>query len=687
MPATMTMKNTRRPARLSIWLAGLALAVTLAAAAEDSPVKTAPLRLRIEPAQNSAWPADLGAVEIAPCLNSPGPFGVFTAAGKAVAFQDYWSANGEPTRIRFDTSGGATSYYICFATNLPPAPGGWKPEAGVFVETRPCTKQPVNTFPQISHLLNTAGPPEGRNYLPDIFLGMNPFGPSSFYVASFTGWLRVSNPGDFRFATLSTDASWLQIDGQTVAEWLGEHGSQGGRRGQHSGDLQLRAGLHRLDYTQIQFDGEAAAEAAWQPPGASHFEVIPAGAFVPVARFRVANCESATEPELLYFESRTVGHCALDDAMALRVHFRVADNHQRRDYRWHFDDGTEARGMNVDHFFPQPGLRNVTLEAWESDRCVATNTVRVRVAPDWLQRDWWRDDIFNDAKNDFLHRDLNRTPPRDLAAMINLADRADDRELLTRAGEAMVKRADEFNTPADGIIFYKLAVSFEHQADAGDALAEKSFRLALTAERGSSYIAEKVKLRLADLLIHWSGNFDEAEKLLAGISGSNLTGDEQRLKQLLQGDLLLARGKVEGARNKYLAVSGRLDRKTTDATAAARLESASILIEHEQFDDAQDALDRLTFEIPAERMALEVGLLKIQLALAHKEFQRAFTGCRVLAPVAENEPRQSELLYDTIESGLALGKADDARRALAQLLKDFPYSESAAKAKDKWPQQ
>jgi predicted Zn-dependent protease len=175
--------------------------------------------------------------------------------------------------------------------------------------------------------------------------------------------------------------------------------------------------------------------------------------------------------------------------------------------------------------------------------------------------------------------------------------------------------------------------------------------------------------------------------LLGGIAGNILTGDERRLQRLLQADLWLARGKIEAARNQYLAAGGRLDRKTADATAAARLESASILIEHDQFDDAQEALDRLAFEIPIERMALEVGLLKIKLALAHKEFQRAFTGCRLLAPVAENEPRQSELLYDTIESGLALGKKDDARRSLTQLLKSFPYSESAAKAKAQWPQQ
>ena len=153
--------------------------------------------------------------------------------------------------------------------------------------------------------------------------------------------------------------------------------------------------------------------------------------------------------------------------MAVSVHFRVAVNFPHRDYRWRFDDGTDATGMTPEHFFPQPGLRNVTLEAWEIGLCVATNTVRVRIAPNWLQRDWWRDDIFDDAKNNFLHRDLGRTPPRDLAAIITLADRADDRELLTRAGESMVRRAEEFITTADGVIFYKLGLSFEHQGDAG----------------------------------------------------------------------------------------------------------------------------------------------------------------------------------------------------------------------------
>jgi len=117
---------TRRPfpAGISGWLAGLMCLVALAAGAQDSPVQTAPLRLRLELAPNSAWPADVGTVDVLPCGVDPGPFGVFTAGGRPVAFQTYWSASGEPNRIRFDTSGGARVYYLCHDAQLPAAPGG-----------------------------------------------------------------------------------------------------------------------------------------------------------------------------------------------------------------------------------------------------------------------------------------------------------------------------------------------------------------------------------------------------------------------------------------------------------------------------------------------------------------------------------------------------------------------------------
>jgi TolA-binding protein len=642
------------------------------------------MRLRIERISGTDWPAKVGVVDIAPCLSSPGRVGVFDAGGKAVGFQTIWSAQGEATRLCFDASSGATACQVCFGANLAGATGGWQPEAGVLLETRPCRADlPIDTAPHIARVLSTAGAPSGCDYVPNIFLGANPFGPSTDYVATFNGWFKAPKEGRYTFATASDNASYLEVDHRDVARWLGIHDAWGGTHGEHSGTIVLAAGLHQLSYVQIQLKGPAAAVAAWKPPGREHIELMPPSAFVPVARFHATRFQCApAAAEQLYFDWRTEDHCALGGAMFVRARFRVVDNSQGRAYRWHFDDGSEEAGPSPRHFFPQPGLRQVTLEALRNGVVTATNSLRLRIVPAWEQRDWWRDDIFAEAKSDFLRRDLVLMPARDLIAVADLAERADDPELLRRTGEILIKRQSEYTAPASAWTFYKVGLAFEHQGDSGDALAGKSFRLALAPQRAVPAMGDEAKLHLAALLLHCSGDLDEAGKMLGAISGGLPGADERRLWRLLQGDLLLARGKNEAARKQYAAAGEK--QAVGNIARAARLESAAILLEHGQWDDAQQALDRLQLERPLERMSLDTGLLALNLALGRKEFQRAFTDGQTLLAVAGEDPRQSEILYTVVEAGLALGRQEEAQRAIAHLLKDFPYSEAAAKAKDRW---
>jgi tetratricopeptide (TPR) repeat protein len=679
------MKNLTRALILMPALFGAVLEER-PACAQNNPVATAPMRLRIERIAGTDWPAKVGVVEIAPCLGSPGGLGVFDAAGKPLAFQIFWSAQGEATKVRFDASGGDSARYVCFGPDLPAAGGSWKPAAGVFLETRPCRADlPIETAPQVTRLLNAAGGVAGCDYVPNVFLGANPFGPSTYYTATFNGWFIVPSAAPYTFATASDDASFLEVDNRTVASWLGIHGAQDGARGEHSGTLALSAGPHLLSYVQIQRDGASAAVAAWKPPGRGRIEVMPPSAFEPVARFEAAGFECAAGgAERIYFDWRAEDHCAMGRAVFVRVQFRVVDNGQGRDYRWHFDDGSEAAGAHPRHFFPQPGLRQVTLEARQKGVVVAANSVRVRIDPVWQQLDWWREDVFNQAKNDFLRRDPALMPAHDLLDVLDLAGRVEDMELLMRYGETLIQRQEEFNTPAYDAIFYKLGTVFQHQGDAGDALAEKAFRLALAPERFVPANSDPAKLRMAALLIHCSGELDEAGKVLGGISGGLLNAEEKKLWRLLQGDLLLARGKNDLARTQYAALSEKQPAGPWDAARAARLESAAILLEHGRWEDAQTALDRLQLDMPLERMSLDTGLLALNLKLGRKEFRRAFADGQTLLSVAGEDPRQSEILYALVESGLALGKQEAAQKALGRLLKEFPYSEAAAKAKGRW---
>jgi hypothetical protein len=155
----------------------------------------------------------------------------------------------------------------------------------------------VNTLEQVGRLV-AASEVQGRSLVPDIFQGMNPHGPSSYYLALFDGWFNARQEGMYEFATVSSGASYLQIDGRLVAQWLGRHDPHGGRRGEHGGRLSLKPGAHRIDYLQVQFDGGPAAVAAWRPPRQERLDVMPPSAFLPLARFRAASFEAApSSPE------------------------------------------------------------------------------------------------------------------------------------------------------------------------------------------------------------------------------------------------------------------------------------------------------------------------------------------------------------------------------------------------------
>jgi TolA-binding protein len=83
-------------------------------------------------------------------------------------------------------------------------------------------------------------------------------------------------------------------------------------------------------------------------------------------------------------------------------------------------------------------------------------------------------------------------------------------------------------------------------------------------------------------------------------------------------------------------------------------------------------------------MSMEAGLIRLRLSLKRKEYQRTFTTARVLLSANPKDPQRGEVLYDLAQAGYALGKTNQARQAVLELLRDFPFSEPAARAKDQW---
>lgn len=670
------------------WLEwGMFLGFASLCAAQPWSAPTATARLRLEKTPGSAWPASAGTIEIWPGPPDANYMSVYTADGAPVNTQTYWSAGDEPAKMLVNTSSGKTVYFLYFDKNPPPSLPAWRPEVGLLLETRGCKNLPANTWPQLRILMKSATSISGRSYVPNIFQGINPHGPSAYYLAFYNGLFNAPQAGEYGFATVSTDASYLSIDGRLVAEWLGRHGPGGGRQGEHNGTISLTAGKHRIEYVQAQFDGAPAAVAAWKPPGRARYEVMPAGAFEPVANLQATAYEtSPTQPETLYLEWQNAAHSIVDSLGVYQVRFHVLANRPRA-YRWTFDDGGSIKGgASAQHLYLGPGHRQVTVEAYEGTTLVGNLKTTIVAHPHWAQHNEWRQDLYDQAHQELLGRDLSNLTSTDLLTLLELSDRVDDAELNYYAGIIFLKRQQEFNAPGHAVVYYKLGLNCEHRGDQGNQQAEQAWRLALGLSRGAPKLSEKAKLRLADLLVHSQGKLDEAATLLSSIATAVLTEEERRLARLLVGDLLAAQGKLEEAGKVYASLSAKPARpgENADIQHRAKLESAEIFFHRGDYATAERILDQMQVENPEDRLALEVQLPLLDIYLSRKEFQRTLLACQRLLQTEAGKPHESELLLDLAEAAFALDKKTEAREAVAKLIRNYPYSESAARAKDRW---
>ena len=655
------------------------------------PVPSAIARFRLERSPGSPWPATVGTVTIWPCKLKGAYVSAFTAEGRRVGVESYWSSGDDPSKFHLDTSSGATAYDLYYSREPGPPLGGWKPEAGVLLETRNCRNLPVERWEDFRRALGSSTVTYGRTHVPNVFLGLNPEGPSYYYSAVFSGFFMAPKDGVYEFATASDDASYLEVNGRMVAQWLGRHGPHGGLYGEHKGKVQLSAGRNRLEYVHIQLDGGAAALAAWKPPGQERFEVMPPSAFLPVARLQVTGFTPAEESAPpAYAEWESVEHCVAGESALVKVKLAIAAQARGRrtghTYRWTFDDGAIAEGTTVQHLFPRPGRRSVNLEVWQGGSRVGTNTWTINVEPRWEQLEEWRPSLYDEFRRALLSGGLRTMPTADLVGALQLANRELDRELVAAAAPTLVKRAAEASSLAPAALWFDIGLTLEHQGDTGAALARTAFQSALNRSAAKTALHERAKLHLAEHLLNSADQAQEALALLNSVVGALLEEAERRQSSALIGEALFAQGKTDEARRWLAGLGTKGAKQATEPGLGltARLEAVELLAAKQDWESAAAALDHLQAEVPISCLSVDAGLVRIRLALEQKENHRAFVLGRRLAPLAEGHRRAGDLLLALAQAGFAIGRTNEATAAAERLVREFPNSEPAAKAKAEW---
>ena len=582
-----------------------------------------------------------------------------------------WSAAGQPTDVLFDASAGTP---ITITTGVVGS-AAWDPPDGLILETRLRAEGDISTWGGFQQVWKDSSPVQGRSVVPHVFDGLNRHGPHDDFCSLYSGWLRVDQAGDYVIATVSDDGSWLFIDDRAVCEWPGWHGPDEGLRGKFSATVPLTAGRHRFRYGHVQGTGGTIAEAAWKPPGADRFQVIPPEAFGLVNRYRVDRV--ATEAEA--FSWALEGHSRIDEEVLVTLRLRTVAN---QSVRWRI---TAADAAGDEIVAEGPDVRvPLSPGRWRVQGGAVVRTVLI--TPVWAQIDDWDDTRWAAQRAELVNR-RETLPLSLLTSGMRMAKVLDDGELTTRLGESLVSRlaAKRIHvSPGSGDdlgwIAQRLQASDVRRYDAAAAV----FAAAIAAPGIAPATVDHLRLHWAGLTIHVFGDGAAGEKTLKSIDRTRLDDGERRLLALYTSDARLAQGDVAGCRQLLAAIPDLVDPADTGYALRrrARLELAHDLLKRGEWDAAEGPLREIEWETPRERLGTETGALLIHVWLGRGELHSALTRCRFLSLAAPKDQRLSDVLLLQVKVQLAGGDRAGARTTITRLKTDFPYSEAAARVQD-----
>lgn len=670
--------------RYGLWVG---LMAGILGAGSDVPAAGQGCQIEVKRRQDSPWPATVATVDVWPCGLELGEayVDVISAAGTRVGSQVMWQAPGEPLTVRFDCSAGDTSYRVRVfpepPPNNPPVPV-WRGKAGLTLETRRRVSGEATTGTETLALWQRCTPVQGRGEVAMIHHAINPYAATEDFAARYDGWLSIPKDGRYGFATLSDDASFLLIDGKEVASWGGWHDIRGGQRAEHRGYLDLRRGVHRIEYYNVQSGPSFMVTAAWQTPGHEAFETIPAKAFVPVAIFdqhRVRLVDAAADAAA--FRWRTKRHARAGSYEMVEMALRLVEPRTGVSYTWHFDDGLTDVGESVEHIFSCSGVQPVRVEARRGRQVIGTLTQSVHVHPHWSQRADFPQATYDALKGRVLELDLTAMRPADLAGYVALAYRVEDQSFMAALGTLCLPRAAEF-TESSAKALYRLGFHYQHAEVRQYAQAERAWRALLAIEAIDPELHARTRVHLAGYLIHGGERVGEGLTLLEGTLDEILENGDVRLKLIYMADAMVLLDRLEAARALYRQAGTISDSNDPVYTVKrrARLELARNYLARGEYEAAEGAIRELEWEWPLERLDLETGLVMVGVNMGRQEYPFARAGChRLLKNAAVNRYR-AEVLLRLAETCVAMDRRSDALQALGTLKRDHPYSEAAASA-------
>ncbi len=476
------------------------------------------------------------------------------------------------------------------------------------------------------------------------------------------------------------------MDDQLVASWPGQHNIWDGRKGEHSGSIDLTAGMHKFLYVHFSYGSARRCMAAWIPPDKKWWEVIPPTAFPMPLDGQVYAVEEFRQAVCAGFVCEPKGYLEAADAHMVGEQFTSVSSAGEdliNGYQWDFGDGQTSTESRPTHVYLVPSIYEVTLRVTSTSGGHAAVTKRVLARPTYQDLNFTLREV-EDALKVVRDYRLDRLPTPSLLAAWSFFQEAEAPDKAFEAARQLYARRADLKP--DQLYGVAMDLGRRYQDADQPQQAEECLQAALAAAPDND-AAKRFEARFALCDLHFLGMNDPArarpeyEKLREDFPKADPGRRREALIRI--GDTYRAEGKTDEALESYKQAEtdpAFLPEQPRRLVVAAQLEAAESYLRTGQAEEAGNRLDDLLWRYPTMRLEGRPASLRVQAALQQGKYKDARREADTFIAFSKDANYLPTVHLAAAEACTELGLPDQAADHYRKIVDQFPEAPEAPEA-------
>ena len=553
----------------------------------------------------------------------------------------------------------------------------YEPDAGIVLEVRELRDGTPSSWDDAQKLIQGSTTILGRTLWHNLEVSFNPFGPWDRGIYIQTATLDIPGDGTYGFQSNAFAASFILIDGKLTVDWPGWHNAKNAKKHFNQGQLDLKAGAHRIEYINL-FNAHGACLAGWQKPGDKGFTPIPSAAFAGYLVAEVGPAESKTGAAA-DFDWQISDDLGLEGRMVTSVQFTALT--KGKVVKWEFGDGSISFLEAPLHVYIEPGVYKVKCEI---DGKSAIQNVLARPIHGHRGRQYEkRIADYAAIIREYPLDGLSASACFELAQICHEAQRFDPAAKAFRAAFEkgyIPKNAEESQWIQRLYELYRDTAKFD------DAIWVCDYLLKTTKSDDVAAMALNWK---AEIQYDFMNNVDAALETCKAVllKYSQANTDHVRMAYIrmgeyamVRGDRALARKTLEDAQKaeKWKKWTGDID-----VTEGSHELNFYQYLRQGEFEAAMKEIVSWEWKTPSVKLTGQTRYMRGRLYIARGLFNLALREFERATQADNKAPFADEILFYKAAAYEGLKDAAKTKECYAKLIKDFPESNLAIRAKEK----